>query len=118
MLKRLHMRKKRAAASGADVDLTAGRLTPGRKPKGSTTPTTNTPVKAARGQDEGREDADPAQPSHTSGKTMPYKVREKLGSLGIDVEWMQQEGLDFFHLGNISKLMRYGHTCFLRAHVH
>ena len=118
MLKRLHMRKKRAAASGGDVDLTPGRLKPGRKPKEPAVHTSSTPTKATRGQDEGHEDVDPAQPSHTSGKTMPYKVRETLDSLGINVEWLQQEGLDFFHLGNINKLTRYVHTKFSRVDVY
>lgn len=114
------MRRKRAAANGGAVDTTMARLRPGRKPK---------PLPTRSGGDDDDDDAGDSDQAdgasirdddtgekttrhpHASGKTLPYKIRERLQSSGIDVDWLQQEGLDFFYLGGLSRLMRCVRTC-------
>ncbi|KAJ3554760.1 hypothetical protein NM688_g2943 [Phlebia brevispora] len=106
--KRLYMRKKRAEARGDVADTCAARMKPGRKSKSQPPEAHDEPDTIdTSGEKHGAvgDDGEKSTP-HVSGKTLPYKTRERLESLGIGVEWLQQEGLDFFHLGTISRFMR------------
>ncbi|KAI0343549.1 hypothetical protein BDW22DRAFT_1419470 [Trametopsis cervina] len=94
--KRLYMRRKRAEQTGKAVDQSLTRLKPGRKSK-----------QAGDVPDDIPEGGDQATfHGHSSGKTLPYKIREQFESLGIDAVRLQQEGLGLFHLATLSRLMR------------
>ncbi|KAF7798855.1 hypothetical protein EIP86_010082 [Pleurotus ostreatoroseus] len=119
LVKRLYMRRKRAAARGDTPDMRNVRLRPGRKPKprpvgksedkGSAAVNEGDGIGSESEADEDIQDGDKEghmRHPRPSGKTLPYKIREQLSSLGIGVEWLQQEGLDFFHLSAVHKLMK------------
>ena len=91
--KRMYMRRKRAKASGAEVDQTATRLKPGRKRK--------------KRPGETDDPEEPTRHPRESGKTLTYKIRERLGDAGITIEWLQEENFDMFHMTGLHKLMKY-----------
>ncbi|KAI0688464.1 hypothetical protein BC835DRAFT_1511876 [Cytidiella melzeri] len=99
--KRLYMRKKRAEKMGQGADQSMERLKPGRKAKPR-------PADLERGQD-GESSAGEEQATrhpHASGKTLPYKIREHLDSLGIDAVRLRQDGLGLFRMTALARLMR------------
>jgi hypothetical protein len=100
--KRLYMRRKRAEKAGKTADNCITRLKPGRKAK---------PTKAELEQYGGDgvnlgEEVHGTRHAHASGKTLPYKVREELDSLGIDAVRLRQDGIGLFHMSTLAKLMR------------
>ncbi|RPD62523.1 hypothetical protein L226DRAFT_610938 [Lentinus tigrinus ALCF2SS1-7] len=125
--KRLYMRRKRAQAAGTTANEVAERLKPGRRPKQHfahahiSSPGTGTSRQTTTPASSAPSDGTPAQPPgaivdragnqdaqrghHTSGATLPYKRQAQLTSKGIDIQRLRKEGLDFFHLQAISKLM-------------
>ncbi|KAI9430350.1 hypothetical protein H4582DRAFT_1818772, partial [Lactarius indigo] len=100
--KRLYMRRKRAEACGGVVQLDPMRLKPGRKASATSknrrrrpsTPDTDGDAEQKR---RGR---------HPHGMTRPYKVQRKLDELGIDAEYMRENGLGLFRLGALWRFMR------------
>lgn len=142
--KRLHMRRKRAQATGTLPVEGAERLKPGRRPKQQSTNARSSsrlpeggsqetvisinsrapsPTQSAR-QPSSSIDADeeggtvkaPFKRSTASGKTLPYKRQAQYMSKGVDIELLRKEGLDLFHLQTVSKLMRYV-PCSLVRHL-
>lgn len=90
--KRMYMRRKRAEATGGDVDQSLGRLKPGRKPLPR--------------PGEVEDDTVPTRHAHPSGKTLTYKMKEQLKVAEITPEWLEEEHLDLFHMSGLYKLMR------------
>ncbi|THG95358.1 hypothetical protein EW026_g6283 [Hermanssonia centrifuga] len=117
LTKRMYMRRKRAEATGRVVEQTLSRLKPGRKSK----PLPPTPFETAALGETGENNPATGEPSldgapdqeehsfrhaHPSGLTLPYKMRARLDALGINAAWLREEGLDFFHMTSIGRLMR------------
>ncbi|KAH8984357.1 hypothetical protein EDB86DRAFT_149961 [Lactarius hatsudake] len=103
--KRLYMRRKRAEACGGVAQLNPTRLKPGRKASATnknrrrrpSTPDPNDTDEDAEQKRRGR---------RPHGITRPYKVQRKLDELGIDAQYMQENGLGLFRLGALWRLMR------------
>lgn len=100
--KRLYMRRKRAEACGGVAQLNPTRLKPGRKASA-----TSKYGKRAPEPDDTDEDAEQTrrQP-HPHGMTRPYKVQRTLDELGVNAEYMRENGLGLFRLGALWRLMR------------
>ena len=97
--KRLYMRRLRAKASGGVAQLDPARLKPGRK--ASNKAKLRDPEESGGGQKQ----------QNTPGETRPYKIQRELEELGIDVEYLRENGLDLFHLGALGRLMRCVPSC-------
>ncbi|KAI0821185.1 hypothetical protein BC629DRAFT_1459077 [Irpex lacteus] len=99
--KRLYMRRKRAEKTGQTADQSLSRLKPGRKVKSH-----QDELEQDHPENDFGNEEKPKRHAHVSGRTLPYKVREGLESLGIDAVRLRQDGLGLFHMTTISKLMR------------
>ncbi|CCM03568.1 uncharacterized protein FIBRA_05704 [Fibroporia radiculosa] len=130
--KRLHMRKKRAAAKGLDVDRTLEKLKPGRRRKGgvhrveertiasvgqNASHSTSIAIdkaeeeRPAKGPGDSAEEAEvdngnSQRHPHPSGVTLPYRLHAQLQTRGIDAEKLQNEGLSLFNLASLARLMQ------------
>jgi len=93
--KRLHMRRKRADASGGVVKLDPARLKPGRK----VSATSKFKMPHVKDEDENVK-------RRARGDTRPYKMQRELERLGIGAEYLRANGLGLFHLGALGRLMR------------
>ncbi len=103
--KRLYMRRKRAEACGGVAQLNPMRLKPGRK--ASATSKNKQCRPSAPESDDTDEDAEQKRRRQLPhGITHPYKVQRKLDELGIDAEYMLENGLGLFRLGALWRLMR------------
>ncbi|KAH9164659.1 hypothetical protein EDB89DRAFT_2077804 [Lactarius sanguifluus] len=103
--KRLYMRRKRAEACGGVAQLNPMRLKPGRKSSATNKskqrrPSTPDPDDSDEGAEQKRRGRRP------HGITRPYKVQRELDELGIDAEYMRENGLGLFRLGALWRLMR------------
>ena len=101
--KRLHMRRKRAEASGSIAQLDPARQKPGRK----TSATSKYRQPKPRSDDNDTTDGEnpnPKQPER--GNTRPYKVQHEFERLGIGAHHLRENGLGLFHLGALGRLMR------------
>lgn len=98
--KRLYMRRKRAEASGGTAQLDPARLKPGRKESATSKYRRPKP----RGGDDDGEDPNPKRPER--GGTRPYKIQGEFERLGIDTDYLRENGLGLFHLGALGRLMR------------
>lgn len=98
--KRLYMRRKRAEVAGRKAELNTVRLKPGRRTKKVRgTSVDEDIVMSGADEDEFRHD-------NVSGKTAIYKTLTKFTDVGIDAEILGELGLDLFHLGGLSKLIK------------
>lgn len=101
--KRLYMRRKRAEASGRTAQLDPARLKPGRK----VSATSKYRPPKLRGDGHGASDGEVPNPKRPMrGGTRPYKIQSEFGRLGIDVDYLHDNGLELFHLGALGRLMR------------
>jgi hypothetical protein len=99
--KRLHMRRKRAEASGRTAQLGPARLKPGRK--ASATSKYRRPK--SHGGDYGQDlNSNPEQP--VRGRTRPYKIQREFQRLEIGADYLRENGLGLFHLGALGRFMR------------
>jgi len=98
--KRLYMRRKRAKVAGREAELKVARLKPGRRAKKVRGASINEDVvMSGADEDEFRHD-------QVSGKTAVYKSLAKFTDVGIDANLLGELGLDLFHLGGLSKLIK------------
>ncbi|THH15956.1 hypothetical protein EW146_g4611 [Bondarzewia mesenterica] len=122
--KRLYMRRKRAEATGKEVSLASGRLKPGRKTRGKAAEVPNPAVQEEVGRTEGgeernrdEEESEEEEMGETGkkrkekkgkkrGKTKPQKLKHALEGVGVNAEYLQQEGMSLFHLSALGKLAR------------
>ncbi|KAF7974644.1 hypothetical protein HWV62_11516 [Athelia sp. TMB] len=124
--KRLYMRRKRAEAAGLlpnaecgteDTVATAAtmegvqREKPGRKGRPRKKQKTDSGSKDIPDQedldDNDAEDEEPnARHSHIPGKTLHYKIKGQLASMGWDAQALHAKGLGLFHLAALAKYTR------------
>ncbi|KAI0647936.1 hypothetical protein C8Q79DRAFT_999457 [Trametes meyenii] len=126
--KRLHMRRKRAQATGGVANENTARMKPGRKPKQRPAPRKREDETQMLEVAEGSSMAiDPAlcglpqtiPPSspvagtgstfrhpHVSGMTLPYKRQMQFRSIGLGAQRLYREGVGLFHLQPMSRLMQ------------
>ncbi|KAH9050382.1 hypothetical protein EDB83DRAFT_2676752 [Lactarius deliciosus] len=103
--KRLYMRRKRAEACGGVAQLNPTRLKPGRKASATNKNRQRRP--STPDPDDTDEDAEQKRRERRPhGITRPYKVQRKLDELGIDAQYMRENGLGLFRLGALWRLMR------------
>lgn len=109
-LKRIYMRRKRAEATGGVVNESTERLKRGRRPLGGADDDSeddeSTPIDEITSSSRRSEADVRRRHPHPSGKTLPYKMRERLGSAGITSKWLADEGFDLLHMTSLTKLMR------------
>ncbi|KNZ77744.1 hypothetical protein J132_03984 [Termitomyces sp. J132] len=105
--KRLHMRRKRAAQRGEDVNVATEKFRPGRKSQKSKF--SKSPEDAFQKTDiDDKGDSGDASRGHyrnDSGLTKPYKIKKDFETKGIDSDTLIDGNLGFFHLSTLSKLM-------------
>ncbi|KAI0667637.1 hypothetical protein C8Q78DRAFT_1081943 [Trametes maxima] len=128
--KRLHMRRKRAQATGGVANESTARMKPGRKPKQRPAPRKREDEPRAPEVTESSSMAiDPAlrgppaetvfppsspatetgtsfRHAHVSGMTLPYKRQMQFRSIGLDAHRLYREGAGLFHLQPMSRLMQ------------
>lgn len=133
--KRLHMRKKRAEATGKSVSTETGRLRPGRKTSlppplsrlgnGSSSSTrassrartprdsagekaeeTNTGETTADDSGDSDNDGANGKGKKQGGLTLPQQIRVEFTNLGITFETVQEHGLEIFNLAKFHTLSK------------
>jgi len=105
--KRLYMRKRRAEATGTEVNTDATRLCPGRRSKAAVEEELKEYGEEEQENEENMEGNEEEGNKSRKKRKKILELKQELENCGIDYETLLSNDLGFFHLDTLARLMKF-----------